>query len=560
MSVHPTIKLVARAGLGVSVLLAALGATGAVASATGSAGAGSGGAGSALTARQIADYDRPAVDLVKVNTTATLNVYSPQLDINAMVAFANQDSTIQQAVQNSDDATIEEALLQEIDNNPAKYLSKGQVTTYNAQVGAQGSAFTVTPDGYLVTNAHVATVDPAELTSGFLSNLPPQEADTLTQAFSEQFAGINDASGAALAVPGDAGQTVSDIIAKFLTATANSTDIHNTVTVYEGMSSANNNAGMVARVVVAGQGFPGKDVAILKVDANNLPTVPMGDDTLLHDLDQVYAIGYPGAATFDPNVIKTTNYQSTVTEGVVSNRLQSSAANYQYIEHTATTNHGNSGGALINGQGQVVGITTAGDTSSESTPVDNGGLLFYAVPSSVIEQFLHQAGVTPSMSPAQKLYEQATDLLATGHAAAAYAKLLKAQALGFNTPYLQQEVAATGCPQAADCQTRSHASGSQVAGGGVALVVVLLLVGAVVVRSRRGTNAGSSPSVAANPVTVPVSAGPLSAAPAEESSWWADSAPRPTPPRLSDTPVATGSVPSGRRLVALSPSRHPPLA
>ena len=542
MSVHPTLKLVARAGLGASVLIAAVGATGAAASA-----AGNGGAGAALTARQIADYDRPAVDLVKVNTTATFNVYSPQIDINAIVAFANQDTAIQQAVQNSDDNTIEHALLDELDKNPGKYLTKGQVTSYNAQTGAQGSAFTVTPDGYIVTNAHVATVNPDELTSNFLSNLPPQEADTLTQTFSEQFAGINDASGTALEIPGDAGQTVSDIITKFLNATANSTNIHNTITVYEGASSADNNDGIVAKVVAAGQGFPGKDVAILKVDANNLPTVPMGDDTLLHDLDHVYAIGYPGTATFDPSVIKTANYQSTVTEGVVSNRLQSSAANYQYIEHTATTNHGNSGGALINEQGQVVGITTAGDSSSESTPVDNGGLLFYAVPSSVVEQFLHQAGVTPSMSAAQKLYEQATDLVATGKMADAYSKLMKAQALGLNTPYLQQEVAITGCPQSANCQTRSHApSGSKVAGGGVAALVVLLLIGGLVMRSGRGSSAGAGapqpePAVAGTPS---FAAGSAPAAPTVDDSWWAPSTPRPTPPRLSDGPVTADGVPS----------------
>ena len=151
------------------------------------------------------------------------------------------------------------------------------------------------------------------------------------------------------------------------------------ITVFQGAQSANTN-GLDATLVTVGKPFPDKDVAILKVDAQNLPTVRIGDDTQLHDGDPVYAIGYPGDATFNKDVVKTTRYSSTISSGIVSNRLQSSAAAYQYIEHTAITNHGNSGGALINAAGQVVGITTASDSSTEAQNGVNGGKFFCAVP------------------------------------------------------------------------------------------------------------------------------------------------------------------------------------
>ena len=173
----------------------------------------------------------------------------------------------------------------------------------------------------------------------------------------------------------------------------------------------------------------------------------------------------------------------------------------------------------------MVGITTAGDSSSESTPVDNGGLLFYAVPSSVVQQFLHQAGVTPSMSPAQRLFEQATDLLASNNRAAAYAKLLKAQALGFNTPYLAQELSATGCPQAAGCRATGHASVPLAAGAGVAALVVLVLAGSAVVRARKRSTTGVAPQLPATPA----------------ETWWTTPVPT-APPRLNDS-VGAVSVP-----------------
>src|SRR5205814_1235202 len=107
--------------------------------------------------------------------------------------------------------------------------------------------------------------------------------------------------------------------------------------------------GQVARVVASGDAFPGKDVAILKIDAHNLPTLPIGDDTQLQTGDSVHSVGYPGDATFDPTTISdAVTANATQADGTVSNRLQSSKANYTFIENTATINHGNSGGALLN--------------------------------------------------------------------------------------------------------------------------------------------------------------------------------------------------------------------
>src|SRR6202011_5382925 len=101
---------------------------------------------------------------------------------------------------------------------------------------------------------------------------------------------------------------------------------------------------------------------------------------------------------------------STMDDGTVSNRLQSSKANYQIIENTATINHGSSGGPLVNDQGQVVGLTTAVDASTEQKNGVNGGKFFFAVPSSVITDLLTANHVVPSTSRDQVVYDKALDL------------------------------------------------------------------------------------------------------------------------------------------------------
>jgi serine protease Do len=92
------------------------------------------------------------------------------------------------------------------------------------------------------------------------------------------------------------------------------------------------------------------DVAVLKIEAGNLPTVPIGDSDLLRLGEVVVAIGYPF------------KIGQTVTKGIVSalNRGNLQLVDYEnFIQTDAAINPGNSGGALINARGELVGINTA---------------------------------------------------------------------------------------------------------------------------------------------------------------------------------------------------------
>jgi S1-C subfamily serine protease len=94
---------------------------------------------------------------------------------------------------------------------------------------------------------------------------------------------------------------------------------------------------------------PATDLALLKIDAKNLPTIPWGDSSKLKIAEWVLAIGNP----YELN--------STVTLGIVSatNRTNLGISAYEdFVQTDAAINPGNSGGALVNARGELVGINT----------------------------------------------------------------------------------------------------------------------------------------------------------------------------------------------------------
>ncbi len=95
---------------------------------------------------------------------------------------------------------------------------------------------------------------------------------------------------------------------------------------------------------------PKTDLAVVKIDGQNLPTVVWGDATKLQVGEYVLAVGNP----FGLN--------STVTLGIVSalGRGRMGITQYEdFIQTDAAINPGNSGGALVNTRGELVGINTA---------------------------------------------------------------------------------------------------------------------------------------------------------------------------------------------------------
>jgi len=122
-----------------------------------------------------------------------------------------------------------------------------------------------------------------------------------------------------------------------------------------------NGADTVTVTLKDGRDFTGKvlgedeltDVAVVKIQANNLPTVGIGDSEQLRPGEWAIAIGNP------------LGLDNTVTAGIISGTGRSSAdvgvpdKRINFIQTDAAINPGNSGGPLLNQQGQVIGMNTA---------------------------------------------------------------------------------------------------------------------------------------------------------------------------------------------------------
>lgn len=98
---------------------------------------------------------------------------------------------------------------------------------------------------------------------------------------------------------------------------------------------------------------PNTDIALLKIEENNLPWIAFGNSDSLQVGEWVLAVGNPF------------NLTSTVTAGIVSakarsiNIINSDMKIESFIQTDAAVNPGNSGGALVNTRGELVGINTA---------------------------------------------------------------------------------------------------------------------------------------------------------------------------------------------------------
>ncbi|MDP7591634.1 MAG: trypsin-like peptidase domain-containing protein [Litorilituus sp.] len=147
------------------------------------------------------------------------------------------------------------------------------------------------------------------------------------------------------------------------------------------------NADLIQVLLQSGQLFPAEligfdqitDLAVLKVNATNLPVIPQKSDQ--HPLagDIVLAIGNP------------LNLGQTVTQGIISATGRNGLSNTSYLDFLqmdAAINNGNSGGALINSNGVLVGINSHKFT--QSNPQRNIQGIFFAVPYKLADKVMRE--------------------------------------------------------------------------------------------------------------------------------------------------------------------------
>ena len=133
------------------------------------------------------------------------------------------------------------------------------------------------------------------------------------------------------------------------------------------------------------------DLAVLKIDATGLPTVPLGNSGALVLGQQVVALGYAlaleGGPTVTSGIVSSLDRTITVQDPGCTVCTNGGRVYSDVVQTDAAINHGNSGGPLVNMAGQVVGINSAGD--------DNAQNIGFAIAIDSAKQTIEQAIASP---------------------------------------------------------------------------------------------------------------------------------------------------------------------
>jgi serine protease Do len=254
---------------------------------------------------------------------------------------------------------------------------------------ATGSGFLYRPDGYLITNSHVVE-------DGNLKD-PQARADHVKSIYKNIVHWVQER----LQRTGLPPLTVAE--SKVLKITASDPQIR----VY--LANKNYFRGEIKAYSDPTGINGGKDVAIVKVDANNLPTVKLGDSNAVRPGDPLMVIGYPGAVSplsgFDMISMESALVPS-VTNGHVS-AVKTDYKGTPVIQSDAAITHGNSGGPAFNATGDVIGIATY------ATDREVAGFNFF-VPINTAMEFVRQAGAAPEPGAFDSAWSNALDAYQAG--------------------------------------------------------------------------------------------------------------------------------------------------
>lgn len=385
---------------------------------------------------KIAEYNKPAVVYIETYWKGKVSFPEVQINQDALTRYARQ---IYSSRRMTEEQLILE-LINEILNRPELYVVPNLNVIKEKEVmsGASGSGCVVTPDGYVVTNAHVVKVDDDEL-----------KQMIIMQAFQEQInediqVTIGDLQQMGLTLTEEQRQKLANVYASFY-ARYMTLLTKPVIQTFVNLGAAipgygNVQKGYPAEIKKSGEPAPGKDVAILKINANNLPTVSVSNDKVKIQ-DRVIAMGYPGVATFNPMLTQDqSNIVPTTTAGTISAFKKMGTGAWEVYQHDVAITHGNSGGPLFNEKGEVIGINTfgSGKYNSQTGNWEEVQGFNFAIPSTIVMEFLNELNVKPAQGKLTEMYKEAIDLYFDNHFEAAKDKFKEIYDASSSFPYVQE--------------------------------------------------------------------------------------------------------------------------
>jgi serine protease Do len=425
---------------------------------------------SALSPVQIAERNKPGTVMIQAKYTGTVSAIQPVTNIEAVKVLGQQIR--QQLV---DEGRSEDefwnVFLMKYCKTIDQYLMKGtQTISRDLDITMVGSGFIVTPDGYVITNAHVVDENDEQTKQGF--------AEQAFQGILEKdIADVEQTMGRKMTE--EESKAVMIANSWYFSQTLEVGDIKKEFSVVLGITG--NNGKIVPQVipvtiVTQGSPIPGKDVAILKLSEKQIyPTIRIGDDKEMRVGDQVYVLGYPAVATFNPLLSEETVSEATLTRGLVSAK-KNMKDGWEVLQIDAAITHGNSGGPVMNDKGEVIGLATFVSVDEQRKQEVQG--MNFLVPSTIVNEFIEKAKIKPEMSDISLAYEEAMDLFDKSRFKKALVKFNAVKDMNASFPFIDTYINQTqkNIDKGLDKEPKDMKMYYYIVGGALLLILVVVLV------------------------------------------------------------------------------------
>ncbi|MQY02774.1 S1 family peptidase [Actinomadura macrotermitis] len=413
-------------------------------------------------ATRLAARSHPAVQLIVTRYSAELVVPSVDLrkdNFDRLTREVAQDVVAGEIPR--DKLNIAKALIGRMAKDVDTYLRPvGPDRTVKASTAGTCTGWWVTGDGYMVTAAHCVKPDDKQIATTFAK-----------QALTDLAKG--DAANVRALLNGvraddEIKRTSAAMFATFNARHLKMRGLTQSTSVLQSVPGGGVDKSakeLPAEVVAAGESYPGKDVAVLKVGGQaNLPTLGLGDDHDVQVGNTLYIDGFPGTVTNNGSLSVDSRLQPAFTQGPY-NAQRATQGGVPYFQTQAPAYGGNSGGPVFADNGKVVGILIAGLNTADGQSAQNEQLV---LPVSIVKEKLREKNVQPVVSPTSRAYNEALDSYHQHHYKAAVPKFKEVQNLYPAHPYVSKYIS--------DAQSAITAGKDETPMGAGTLVVIAVVV------------------------------------------------------------------------------------
>ena len=422
----------------------------------------------AMTPVQIAERNKPGTVMIQATYKGTVSAIQPQFDETALANLAQQvkdEITKGTFAQDQFWNIYIMTFCRDID----QYMMKGtEKVSKELNTTMVGSGFIVTPDGHVITNAHVVDENDDDTKQNFVKQafqeIMDDDVKTLEAAMERKLSE-------------EEAKALNNANSWYFSQTLEIGSIKKEFSIVFGVSGEKGKiVPMIipATLVTMGAPIPGKDVAILKMTEKHIyPTIRMGNDKDLRVGDQVYVLGYPAVATFHPLISEESISEASLTRGFVSAK-KNMKDGWEVLQTDASITHGNSGGPVMNEKGEVIGLATFGSIDYQRQAEVQG--MNFIVPSTIVNEYIEKAKITPAMSDISLVYEEAMNLFDKARYKKALKKYDEVKSMNPSFPFIDKYIADTekNIDKGLDKEPKDMMM-YYIGGGAVVLILIVVL-------------------------------------------------------------------------------------